>query len=180
MNLKLCGIVVLILLVLGLHMTQPTCGEQAEEPQLKALFVLNFAKLTDWPADSRTYGRGFTIAILGKKPSVAFINQLSGQTVHGATTIVKHVDNVRQAKDAQLLYILDSERSRQAEILKEAGQYTLLTVSDISGFCEAGGMIGLLPVQNRLSFEVNLASIRKARLSINSQVLNLAKIIINN
>jgi hypothetical protein len=110
-------------------------------------------------------------------PPATFINVLKGQTVHGENITVRHVDNVRQAKDSQLLYISDSERQHMPEIIKEAGQYALLTVSDINGFCEAGGMIGMVPVQKRLSFEVNLAAVRKARLSVSSQLLKLAKVI---
>jgi hypothetical protein len=84
---------------------------------------------------------------------------------------------VRQAKDFQLLYISDSERQRLQLILKEVSQFPVLTVSDMHGFAEAGGMIGLIPVQNRLSFEVNIAAIRKSRLSVSSQLLKLAKVI---
>jgi hypothetical protein len=38
-------------------------------------------------------------------------------------------------------------------------------------------MIGLIPVQNRLGFEVNLAAARKSRLTLSSQLLKLAKTI---
>jgi hypothetical protein len=177
MQLKPFSTVAMILLLLGLQMPPIVDSAQPEEYQLKAVFVLNFAKLTEWPADLHADTRTFTIAVLGKLPSTTFISLLKGQTVHGANVVVKHVDNVRQAKDAQLLYISESERSHLPGILKEAGQYCLLAVSDITGFCEAGGMIGLIPVQNRLSFEINVASIRKARLSVNSQLLKLAKVL---
>jgi hypothetical protein len=144
------------------------------------VFVLNFAKLTEWPVDIYADGSTFTIAILGKVPSASFIDVLQGRPVHGASITVKHVDNVRQAKGSQLLYVSDSERQRLPGILKEVSQYSILTVSDMHGFSEAGGMIGLLPVQNRLGFEVNLAAVRKARLSVSSQVLKLARTIFNN
>jgi hypothetical protein len=174
MQLKLFRIVVLLLLVFGLQLPPIACAAQTEEYQLKAMFVLNFAKLTEWPVGMNADGSSFTIAILGKVPSSTFINTLKGQTVRGTSVTVKHVDNVRQAKDSHLLYVSDSERQRLPGILKEAGQYSVLTVSDMAGFSEAGGMIGLVPVQKRLSFEVNVTAIRKARLSISSQLLNLA------
>jgi hypothetical protein len=41
-------------------------------------------------------------------------------------------------------------------------------------------MIGLVPVQSRIGFEVNLAAVRKARLSISSQLLKLARTIYGN
>jgi hypothetical protein len=180
MRLKVYEIVLLILLASGLHMPPAACSAQPDESQLKALFVLNFAKLTEWPADTHVDGSTFTIAILGKVPSDSFTNMLKGRTVHGASITIRLVDNVRQAKDSQLIYVSDSERRRLPGILKEVSQYSILTVSDMPGFSEAGGMIGMLPVQNRLGFEVNLAAVRKARLTVSSQVLKLAKTVFNN
>jgi len=177
MQLRRFLIAVLLLLAFGLRLPTAACAAQSEESQLKAVFVLNFAKLTEWPADARADSSPFTIAILGKTPSAAFISMLKEQTVHGAHVTVKHVDSVRQAKDSHLLYISDTERQRLPGILKELQQISILTVSDIPGFSEAGGMIGLVPVQNRLSFEVNLAAARKARLTLSSQLLKLAKVL---
>jgi hypothetical protein len=62
--------------------------------------------------------------------------------------------------------------------LKDASHYSLLTVSDIPGFCEAGGMIGMVPVENRLGFDVNVAAVRKVGLSVGSQLLKLSRTII--
>lgn len=167
----------MLLLVCGLLPAPGSYSAQSEEPQLKAVFVLNFAKLAEWPADSYSDNKTFSIAILGKAPSAAFINVLKDQTVRGARVTVKYVDNVRQAKDSQLLYISDSERQSLAAVLKEIRHISILTVSDMPGFCEAGGMIGLVTVKNRLSFGVNLAAVRKARLAVDSQLLKLAKVL---
>lgn len=175
MQLKLTGIVLLVQLLFALQMPTAVSATQAEETQLKAVFVLNFAKSAEWPADSLAINSLFTIAILGKAPSSSFINLLKEQKVHGIGVTVKLVDNVRQAKGSQLLYISSSERQHLPAILSGLRQNPILTVSDMPAFCEAGGMIGLVPVQNRLSFEVNLAAVRKANLSVSSQLLKLSK-----
>lgn len=179
MVLKLARIVVLTLVVSGVKLL-PLSASPSDETQLKAVFVLNFAKLTEWPTGGTVDGNTFTIAVLGKAPSATFNKLLKGQTVHGRAVTVKQIDNVRQVKESQLLYLSDVERQRLPGILKEVGQQSVLTVSDMTGFCEAGGMIGLVPVQNRLGFEVNLAAVRKARLSVSSQLLKLAKAIFGN
>lgn len=179
MQLKIFGIALLLLLAFTLS---PAAAQstQFQESQLKAVFVLNFAKLTEWPADIRTEGGTFTIAIIGKEPPVAFTNMLKGQTVHGARVSVRNIEEVAEVKGAHLVYITASERHRLTRIIRELNQQNILTVSDMAGFCEAGGMIGLVPVQNRLGFEVNLASIRKTKLAVGSQLLKLAKNIFGN
>jgi len=174
MLLKLVRIAALAVLVLGLKLL-PVYAAQSDESSLKAVFVLNFAKLTEWPAGSTPDKNTFAIAVLGKTPPASFSKLLKGQTVHGSTVTVNHIDNLRQLNDSQLLYLHDVEPQRLAGILKELAHQPILTVSDMPGFCEAGGMIGLMPVQNRLGFEVNLAAVRKTRLSVSSQLLKLAK-----
>jgi len=169
----------LLMLVLVLCTAPIAESASSDEAQLKAVFVLNFAKLTEWPSDAVSEGGKFTIAILGKAPPTAFIQMLKGQMVHGASITVRMVENARQAKDCQLLYVSGSERHTVPVILKDLGQSPILMVSDMTGFCDAGGMIGLVPVQNRLGFEVNVAAVRKARLTVSSQLLKLAKNIVN-
>ena len=180
MRLKLSACVVLILLACGLYTPQMLYSGQQDESQLKAVFVLNFAKLTEWPVDSSADSGTFTIAILGKVPSSTFITTLQSQTIHGAKVNVRHIETVAAAKGVRLVYITGSERQRLSGILREFSHQNILTVSDISGFCDAGGMIGLVPIQNRLGFEVNLASVRKTRISVSSQLLKLAKTIVSN
>lgn len=169
-------------MVLLLALTAPhpaTCAKQ-DEFQVKAAFVLNFAKLAEWPAESQTDKESFTIAIFGKPPSDSFVSTLKSQTVHGKRVNVRFIDSAEEVKNTRLVYISGSERHHLAGILKELRQQNVLTVSDIHGFCEAGGMIGLVPVQSRIGFEVNLAAVRKARIAISSQLLKLAKTIHGN
>ena len=174
-------IIVFLLLILAM-VTIPhpaTCARQ-DEYQVKAAFVLNFAKLTEWPTEGPGGKDTFTIAILGKMPSDSFVSALKSQTIHGNKIIVKHMEAANEVKNARLVFISPSERQRLPGILREFRQLNLLTVSDMNGFCEAGGMIGLVPVQNRVGFEVNLAAVRKTRLSISSQLLKLAKTVHGN
>lgn len=178
MLLKIYGIAVLLLLAFTLPPPSAAYSAQTQESQLKAVFVLNFAKLTEWPNDLHADGATFTIAIIGKEPSAAFTNMLKGKTVHGARVNVRHIEDVAEANGANLVYINASERHRLTGILRELNKQDILTVSDIAGFCETGGMIGLVPVQSRLGFEVNLVSVRKTRLTVGSQLLKLAKTVI--
>ncbi len=172
----------LIGLCLLLALIQPPldAGARQDEYQVKAVFVLNFARLTQWPGTPQGDGTPFTIAILGRLPSGAFMATLRSQPLHGSRILLRHVQSVAEARDARLVYISSSERHRLPAILKELRQEDILTVSDIEGFCEAGGMIALVPVQNRIGFEVNLGAVRRTRLTVSSQLLKLARSIHGN
>ena len=53
----------------------------------------------------------------------------------------------------------------------------MLTVSDMEGFAEAGGVIGLMKTDEKIRFEINLLAAKDAGLVINSRLLNLAQIV---
>jgi len=52
----------------------------------------------------------------------------------------------------------------------------VLTVGDATGFAAAGGMLGLVRVQEHLAFEANPEAIHDARLLVSAKVLKLARI----
>jgi hypothetical protein len=53
----------------------------------------------------------------------------------------------------------------------------VLTVCDIDGFVENGGVIRFVTMDNKVHFEININAVERARLKMSSKLLNLAKII---
>ncbi len=53
----------------------------------------------------------------------------------------------------------------------------VLTVGESNGFASEGGIVNLVLNDNKISMEINVAAAKKARLSISSKRLNLAKIL---
>lgn len=170
-----CGITLLMVMLLILAMPPSAIPAKQDEYQVKAVFVLNFAKLTEWPASVPGDNEPLSIAILGKIPTDTFMTTLKGALIRGARTSVRQIASAAEARSVRLLYISASERHNASALLRELRQQSVLTVSDMEGFCEAGGMIQLVRMQNRIGFEVNLTAVRRARLSLSSQLLKLAR-----
>ena len=124
------------------------------EYQVKAAFLYNFMKFVDWPSDGLNSATTISLGILGRDP---------------------FEDALEEVKGCDLLFICASEKGRLSQILKFTQNYRMLTVADQDGFCEAGGMINLVFVKNRVGFEVNVAAASRARLRISSQLLKLAR-----
>ena len=53
----------------------------------------------------------------------------------------------------------------------------VLTVGEVEGFAEQGGMVNLLAGPNRIVMEINREVANRAGLSVSSQLLKLAKLI---
>lgn len=177
---RISGLALLLTALFVIATPRLSIPAKQDEYRVKAAFVLNFAKLTVWPAGSVEEKNTFPIAILGKSPSETFSSTLQSLAIHGYRVTVRHITSVEEARNYRLLFITVSERHRLSGILKELRHLNVLTVSDISGFCESGGMIGMVMIQNRIGFEVNLTAVRRSRLSISSQLLKLAKTVYGN
>jgi hypothetical protein len=50
----------------------------------------------------------------------------------------------------------------------------VLTISDMEGFAEQGGVIGLMMIHTRIRFAINPAVAQSAGITISSRLLNLA------
>jgi len=167
------ALLVLVALLVALPGLSVAAGNS--EYQVKAAFLYNFMKFVEWPGDSLNAAGTITLGILGKDPFGEAIEEVRGKTAKGRRIAVVHLRTPEEARECDLLFVSASEKGRLAQILKTVQNYRVLTVADQDGFCQAGGMINLVSVKNRVGFEVNVAAATRARLRISSQLLKLAK-----
>lgn len=145
------------------------------EYQVKAAMLYNFAKFVEWPADSFGGDNRITFCIAGKSPLNGPIQQIQGKQVKGRTVSIRQVGRPDDVGGCQLLFIPQSEHARLSTYLQQAGQHSVLTVSDLERFTASGGMIGFYEDDNKVRFEINQEAAQKRRLQISSQLLNLAR-----
>ena len=79
--------------------------------------------------------------------------------------------------ECHILYVSQSEKTRQQPILSALHNKPILTVSDIVGFSQKGGMITLINVDQQIQFEINPDAITRAGLEISSKLIELAKVV---
>jgi hypothetical protein len=154
------------------HHSSPT------EYEIKVAFVYNFVKFVEWPA--AVFPRDDTpiqLCIIGEDPLVEAIKILEGQAVQGRRITVRCCDTNRRPEHCQIALICSSERNRLPQILALLKDTGALTIGDMEGFAQAGGMISLIKTGNKVHFEVNVDAAHRAQLHISSQLLSLAKIV---
>jgi hypothetical protein len=111
---------------------------------------------------------------MGDTPLAAKLNWLQGRETQGRKIEVD-VD-VTGFGNCHLLYV--AQKSQMTALLNSMGRLPVLTVSDSPGFIQAGGMIGLYLVENRVRFSINLGAAQRAGLKLSSQLLQLAQEVI--
>jgi hypothetical protein len=145
------------------------------EPEVKAAFVLNFAKFVEWPPESFSSSADpLRVCVVGSKAIVSSLRRLArGKTVAERWPEVREVDDM-QIGGCHILFV-GSSGKELPHLLESARDMSILTVSDTDGFIAAGGMINLVFDNNRIRFDVNFKAAQAARLKLSSKLLSLAK-----
>jgi hypothetical protein len=166
-----------LLLVRGAGLAGQTA--QAPEYQVKAVFLLNFAQFVDWPADAfPDADTPVVIGVLGDDPFGGVLDQtVRGERLGGRSFQVRRYQRVDEIKICHILFIARSEESRPEGILAGLKNRPILTVSDVDGFAERGGMIRFVTDRNRIRLQINPPAAEAAHLTISSKLLRLAEIV---
>jgi hypothetical protein len=150
------------------------------EYEIKAAFLYNFIKFTEWPpADLGKAQDPIIIGIVGKDPFGAVLDKtVAGEKVHDRAILVRRFPRMdAAAANSHVLFISASETNNLPAILKLLEGDAVLTVSDMENFAERGGVINLKNQNNKIVFEINLDAAKRVGLVMNAQLLKLAKIV---
>ncbi len=146
------------------------------EYKMKAVFIYNFAKFVDWPAGKPPNSeKNLSVCVLGDDPFGSNLNVIKGKTIRGRTVENKAPVKIENAKDCDCLFISDSEKSSVAKILEDLKDHDVLTISDMDGFLEAGGIIQFVIDKSKVRFLINMVAAKEAGFKVSSKLLELAK-----
>ena len=143
------------------------------EYELKAAFLFNFTRFVSWhepPSDNPP----LVVCVIGDNPFGDLLDPLIGKRSQGRDLELNYVRDPSGISACNVLFISASESRNLSALLALAQEYQVLTVSDIAGFVQAGGVIGYVQRGNVIRFEVNLAAAAANGLSVNSRLLELA------
>ena len=151
-----------------------------EEYAVKAAYIYNFTKFVQWPDDAAGAGqkeKSLNLYVLGDSPLAGRLPEINGRTVGGRELTVKNLKPGEIPADCMILVITDTRGAQLASLLKLASSRGILTIGDIEGFAEAGGMIGFYWQADKIRFAINNDAALKAGIVLSSQLLKLAKIV---
>jgi len=148
------------------------------DPDVKAAFLYNFTKFTEWPALA-SEAPVLTCIVGDDGVAVALAGMVSGRTISGHALEVLRPQDSTAWRTCHLLFIADSGLRRSAAALRGIVTLPVLTVSDGKGFSKAGGIIELYVESDRMRFAINVDAVKRSGLRLSSRLLGLAKIVRN-
>jgi hypothetical protein len=189
----------LLALLVALAAVAPLRAQSPRAPlesEVQAAYLINFLRYTQWPErsfDSR--GAPYVIAVVGSEHVAARVRAVASAAgrVDGRPVEVLWVpgargsraapfdssqdrENLLQLQRSHLVFFHASAGNIPAQALSDLWGQPVLTVSDVPGFTQSGGMIGLVRRSDSIVFEANPVAIRNSRLMLSAKVLKLARI----
>jgi hypothetical protein len=144
------------------------------ESQVKAMFVYNFLKFVEWPAESRRPGVPFVVLIIGDGPTADATEQfLESKTIGEQKIFVRRTRWDQSLEGARAVFVLESDGKRLHRILDAAASASVLTIGEGEGFTTRGGVISLLVEDRKVRFDVDTTAAQVAGLRVSSKLLAL-------
>ena len=194
-------ILLLTLFFLTLGVAQPVRADskKSKEYQIKAAFLYNFIKFVDWPEEKEEAKVPITIGIIGSREFIKAFDPIKEKKIKERKISIKYFEGYEKIQrekngDRQwdekinalkvchvlMFYNCDSVRVQNpAQILKALKNSPVLTVGEIEGFLMSGGIINFVKEDEKVRFEINNTAAKKAKLTIRSKLLRLAKKVID-
>lgn len=160
----------------GLYAPPALAQKVLSEAQVKASFILNFARYVDWPERAFADRQApILLCQLGRDQLGAAFTALENRPLHNRPVLTRLVGSVEEARNCHVVYFSDLDDRRQSAALRTLAGTPILTIGDSDGFIDAGGIFGLVQGEQRYQFEVNLRAMEQAQLRASAQLLNLAR-----
>lgn len=152
---------------------------------VQAVFLLNFIRFTDWPAEALPDRAPFVVGVAGSRAlEDELLSLAEKQTVRDRRIRVIRIKTALDLAGCHVLYINpipapgEETAPGAAELLPHVRNQPVLTVSSSPSFLSQGGIVNLRPGENgKLRFDIALEPARANGLVMNSRLLALARIV---
>ncbi len=154
-------------------------NEQSIEYKIKAAYLYNFSKFTDWP-DERAFAEqnSFSICILGEDPFGSVITPIENKKAHKHPIKLLYFSQLDAGVgQCKLLFIAETDTYHVQSILLALSDTNILTVGESSDFALSGGMIGFVIQNGRVQFQINKQVAKNAQLKFDPRLLKLGQVV---
>lgn len=158
--------------------TPPSFSQAVPEYKIKAGYLYRFLSFIDWP-DAAFTGpdQPIVICILGSGPFGDFFKPIEGRFVKGRRIAIRNVPRALTRNEigvCHMLFISASQEDEVESILQMIDGEPVLTVGEVPGFVEQGGMINFVQKENKIRFEINDTAVERVGIQIRSMMKRLA------
>ncbi len=151
----------------------------SREYLVKAAYLLNFAKYTQWPEQAfHDEEAPLVIGVLGPNPFANVLERAAEKKeIHDRSIVVEYYPHLEGESPPPCHLLFFSKQLTAAEMketLQVVDRAPILLSGDSRTFAVRGGITGFFIEENKVRFAINLESMKHHQLQISSKVLRLA------
>lgn len=154
--------------------------ETSREYQVKAVLLYNLTQFVEWPAAAfDSVDSPFVVCVLGFDPFGSALEEaVRGERSNNRSIIIRHINRVEEAQDAQVVFVGANRRRDLPQILAGLRGRPVLSVADFDGFLLSGGMVRMASTPDRkIKIRVNLDTARAGGLVLSAKLLRVCTIV---
>jgi len=168
---------VLLLATLALIIRDPSVAAQELEYPVKAAFLLNFARFTEWPPRAFESPQApLIVCTFADNPFGETLAQtLAGERAAGHPLQARTIGTPADVRRCHMVFVPRDQTRRTREIVAARSNQSVVLIGERDGFLTAGGDINLTVDQGRVRFEINPQQPVGPGVRFSSHLLRLAK-----
>ncbi len=149
----------------------------SQTKKFHAVFIFNFYKQMEWPTTYRN--TDFVIAVVGESPIVPILQKLSSTKSASGNNkfIIKKVSSLNGISKCHMLFIPEKQSNLLNTAIKKFNGKPTLIITEKAGLGGGGSAINFVKVNNRLKFELNETTLKKANIQVSNVLKSLAILI---
>ena len=151
----------------------------SHEYPLKAVFLLNFAHYTGWPANAFAGPDSpFIIGVLGDDPFGPLLDDaVRNEKLEGRKIVVERYRHVEEIQACHILFVSQSETRRLDRILADLKGRPVLTVRDVENSAAPAVCVQFVTENNKIRLRINPEGLKAANLTMSSKLLRTAELV---
>ena len=156
----------------------PSVAQTApSEHQVKAIFIYKFCLYVEWPPGTFSAPENpLVIGVIDADDIAAELEIKSKErTLDGRPFIVRRLDSSSNLDNLQLLFIAQTQQKKLEHWMALAKQHSMLVVTETPNGLDAGSSINFAVQDNRVRFDVGLATAQRQGLKLSAQLLQVAR-----
>jgi hypothetical protein len=144
----------------------------AQKEKFKALFIYNFIKNVEWPAQSKS-GQ-FTIGVIGNQTIASELQTIAQTQKAGGLPIkVENFSSVNEASNCQLVYLASAKSGMLGNMVSLTNGKAILIVGDGKDLATKGAGISFVIDGEKLKFDICRKHIESHGLKCSASLMNL-------
>ena len=142
-------------------------------PNAQAMFIYNFSKLVEWPANYKT--GPFVIGVLGNATIISELETFtSGKMVGAQNIVVEMYKEVADIGKCNMLFVTYGKTKFLSEVKSTLANKSTLIITERNGALDEGAAINFLVIGDRLKFEFSPSNTTKAGVKYSTKLTEMA------